>query len=145
MRVTAHIVRKAIFDALNNNVTFRNNVVPVFNKVPSTTNYPFIKIYGENEKSEFKNQSKYITENLTKIEVVTKFKGNTGGELNAQIIMDSVLQLINGALPTAASLQTDIYNNYVTDVKDVIFLEDYTKDNTYYRAIASIITQTEQI
>jgi len=145
MRITAQYIRKAIFEALNNNITYDGNVVKVFNKVPHGTSYPFIKIYGDSEKSEFKNQSKYISENLTKVEVVTRFRGQSGGELQAQTILDDALQLISGAIPTTDSLITDSYNNYVTDVKDITFLEDYTKDHTYYRAIAAIITQTEQI
>ena len=145
MKIAAHIVRKAIFDELNNNITFNGQAVGVFNKVPHNVSYPFIKIYGDSEKSDFKNQSSYITEIITKIEVVTKFKGDAGGELHSQQIMDDVLQLINGTTPNTASLTTDSFNNYITDVKDIVFLEDYAKDNTYYRAIASVITQTEQI
>lgn len=144
MIITAHHIRKAIFDALNGNVTYSGSVVPVFNKVPHNTTYPFIKIYGDSEKSVNLNQSDFINEVVTKIEVVTRFKGNAGGELQAQLISTLILDIIK---PNAGTAFTGLHsglNNFVCRLENIVYLEDYTKDNTYYRAIISFITDTQK-
>lgn len=147
MKVVAHIIRKAIYDALNGNVSYNGVTIPVSNKVLATTSYPFIKIYGDNEELTNRNQSKFISETLTKVEVVTRFRGDAGGELQAQQILSQATEII---LQLGSTLTTDTFdgrillNNFITDLKDIKYLEDYTKDNTYYRAIATISTITEQ-
>lgn len=143
MRIVAHIVRKALFDALSGNITYSGSVVPVFNHVPKGTSYPFIRIYGEDEKQDHQNQTSFISQTLTKIEVVTRFRGKAGGELQAQQILDLILQAVRANV--SSKLSTDSFNNYVTEIPTITYLTDYGKDHTYYRAIAEISTQTQQV
>ena len=75
MRGVIQEIRKAIYTELNGNINLGSDNVPVYNKVPSTTTYPFIKIYSDEENTINDNSSNFIKQSITKIEVVSRFRG----------------------------------------------------------------------
>ena len=76
-------IRKAIITRLTGTITLNATVLPVYNRVPSTSVYPYIYVYSVSTNEADFNQSSYITETITRIEVVTRFSGDSGGELQA--------------------------------------------------------------
>ncbi len=89
-----HYLRKAIIDRLSGSIVLNSQNVPVYNRVPSDATEPFIKVYSlQNEEIEF-NRDTYILDCITRIDVVTSFDGDSGGELDANQIVSQVLTLV---------------------------------------------------
>ena len=89
-----HFLRKAIIDRLSGSIVLNSQNVPVYNRVPSNATEPFIKVYSlQNEEIEF-NRDTYILDCITRIDVVTSFDGDSGGELDANQIVSQVLTLV---------------------------------------------------
>ena len=89
-----HFLRKAIIDTLSGSIVLNSQNVPVYNRVPSDATEPFIKVYSlQNEEIEF-NRDTYILDCITRIDVVTSFDGDSGGELDANQIVSQVLSLV---------------------------------------------------
>ena len=91
MKSPIRFVRKAIIDALTNNVTDENGAnVPVYGRVPSETTYPFISVYNESVNEIDENRNSFNTVVSVKVDVVTRFNVNQGGSLRADTISDNV-------------------------------------------------------
>ena len=89
-----HYLRKAIIDRLSGSIVLNSQNVPVYNRVPSDATEPFIKVYSlQNEETDF-NRDSYMLDCMTRIDVVTSFDGDSGGELNANEIVSQVLNLV---------------------------------------------------
>jgi len=89
-----HFLRKAIIDRLSGSIVLNSQNVPVYNRVPSDATEPFIKVYSlQNEETDF-NRDSYMLDCITRIDVVTSFDGDSGGELDANEIVSQVLNLV---------------------------------------------------
>jgi len=89
-----HFLRKAIIDRLSGSIVLNSQNVPVYNRVPSDATEPFIKVYSlQNEETDF-NRDSYMLDCMTRIDVVTSFDGDSGGELDANEIVSQVLNLV---------------------------------------------------
>jgi len=89
-----HFLRKAIIDRLSGSIVLNSQNVPVYNRVPSNATEPFIKVYSlQNEETDF-NRDSYMLDCITRIDVVTSFDGDSGGELDANEIVSQVLTLV---------------------------------------------------
>ena len=64
MKEVIHYIRQKIITRLNGNVSLGGNNVPVYNRVPSTQDEPYIIVYSNDESNIDDNQSSFITECL---------------------------------------------------------------------------------
>ena len=87
-------IRKAIITRLTNNVVIGGVTFGVYNRVPSSASFPYILVYSVSSDETDFNQTSYITETITRIEVVTRFASDSGGELTANQAINRILELI---------------------------------------------------
>jgi hypothetical protein len=101
-----------------------------------------MKVYSEKESPIEKNNSAAITNSIIKIDVVTRFNGPAGGELDCNQIVSNVCDTLTGA---SSFTTTADFNNYVFEIEEVVYFEENIKDHHYFRGIISISFQTEQL
>jgi recombinational DNA repair protein (RecF pathway) len=90
------------------------------------------------------NQSKYNVECITRVEVVTRFDGDSGGELTANDIMNQITNLLVTKNQNAFDLSSYNFNCYTSTNSGVTYLEQDTSDHTYFRAILELSNKIEQ-
>jgi len=145
MKSAIHLLRRAIINKLKNNVFINNIVVPVYNRIPNDANYPLIRVYGVSLDETDQNQSSFITEAITRIECISRFYSDDGGELDTDLMVSKVLELIRTRSNEYADLSASGFKVYTTVNEGVSYLQDDLKDYTYFRAIIEISNKMEQI
>lgn len=145
MKSAIHLLRRAIINKLKNNVFINNIVVPVYNRIPNDANYPLIRVYGVSLDETDQNQSSFITEAITRIECISRFYSDDGGELDTDLMVSKVLELIRTRSNEYADLSASGFKVYTTVNEGVSYLQDDLKDYTYFRAIIEISNKIEQI
>ena len=150
MRVTNHIIRKVIISQLAGSVELDDSyIVPVYNRVPSNATYPFIRVYSVSTNDVDRNQTSYNNEVITRIEVVTRFESDSGGELQCNEIVDLVtgfLFIKDGSyFNPLPSPYTDDYKVYTATLEGITYLQDDLSDHTYFRAIIEMSNRIEEL
>jgi hypothetical protein len=143
MREALHHIRKKYFDAISNNITIDNSTVPIYNRVPSASDTPFIKIYSYLQEEIDQNSTTFINDCITRIEVVTSFFGDNGGEYQLNLIIDGVLDIVRDR--TNIDLTSEGFNVYMNTIDKIRYFEDVENEITYFRAIIEIANRVEKI
>lgn len=145
MKEAIHFIRQKIFTRLNGNVSHGGSNVPVYNRVPSTQDEPYIIIYSQNEQDIDVNQQEFITQCTTRVEVVTGFFSDDGGELQANQIVNSILQLLKTSKTDYFDLSSNNFNVYSFTIDNIAYTEDADEEKTYYKALIDITNKVQQI
>lgn len=145
MRGAIHFLRRAIINKLQNNVTINNIVVPVYNRIPTNATYPLIRVYGVSTDETDQNQSSFTTETITRIECITRFYSDDGGELDTDLMVSQILELIRTRSEDYVDLSANGFKVYTTVNQGVSYVQDDLVDHTYFRAIIEISNKIEQI
>lgn len=143
MREAFHHIRKKFIDALDGNVTVNSANVPIYNRVPSTQTTPFIRVYSHLMEEIDQNRSSFNTELITKIECITSFEGDDGGEYELNQIVDQVLEIVRTR--SNVDLSAENFNVYTTTIDRVRYLEDYEEFTTYFRAIIEVSNRIQKV
>ena len=91
------------------------------------------------------NRSSFNTEAVIRLEVVTRFDYNVGGELQANLITDAILNQIRTRSEGYIDLTAQGWNVYVIQNGGVKYITDNLEDHTFYRSIISIRVKAEKI
>ena len=145
MKDAIRFVRKAIITKLTGNVTIDGSAVLVYNWVPTDAVYPFIKVYSVSTDETDQNQTSFTTETITRIECVTRYSANDGGELDVNIMVEKCLEQLRTRSANYIDLVSDGFRVYTSVNEGVKYLEDDLKDFTYFRAIIELSNKIEQI
>ena len=145
MNEALHHIRQKYFLLLNNTIDSNGSNVPAYNKVPSDATEPFIKIYSVGVSEVDQNQDSFNLECTTRIEVVTGFDGDSGGELDLNRIVDSVLNIIRKRSSNYIDLSSNNFSVYTTVINSISYFEDDLEDKSYFRAIIEVINRVEKI
>ena len=145
MKEVIHRVRKALLDKLNGNVTLRGATVPIYNRIPSNATYPFIRIYSVSNDEIDQNRTSYITETITRLEVITRFSGDSGGELDSNLITDAILQIVRTRSADYINIDDEGFNVFTSTVAGINYLTEDSDDFTYFRTIIELSNRIEQI
>ena len=145
MNEALHHIRQKYFLLLNNTIESNGSNVPAYNKVPSDATEPFIKIYSVGLSEVDQNQDSFNLECTTRIEVVTGFDGDDGGEIDLNRIVDSVLNIIRKRSSNYIDLSSYNFSVYTSEIKSVSYFEDDLEDKSYFRAIIEITNRVEKI
>lgn len=140
-----HLLRRAIINKLKNNVFINNIIVPVYNRIPTDASYPLIRVYGVSLDETDQNQTSFISETITRIECISRFYSDDGGELDTDLMVSKVLELIRTRSIDYADLTASGFKVFTTVNEGVKYLQDDLKDYTYFRAIIEISNKIEQI
>ena len=145
MKEVIHRVRKAYIDKLASNVLLRGASVPIYNRVPSDASFPYIRIYSVSNDEINQNQTSYITETLTRLEVITRFSGDSGGELDSNLITDEILKIVRTRSAEYIDLEAEGFKVYTSTVAGINYLTEDSDDFTYFRTIIELSNRIEQI
>lgn len=140
-----HYVRKAIIAKLNGNVTIDGSNVPIYGRVPTNASYPFIRVYSLSNDETDQNQTSFTTETITRVECVTRFASDDGGELDSNLMVSKCLELLRTRSANYIDLSANGFNVYTSVNEGVKYLQDDLSDFTYFRAIIEISNKIEQI
>lgn len=140
-----HFIRRAIIEKLEGNVKLNNVALPIYNKVPSTANPPYIMVYSVYNKEIDQNQTSLTMETLTRVEVITRFIGDDGGEIDCNLAISKILSLLRTRSADYLDLSDAGFNVYTSESKGVKYFTDYEKDHTYYRAILELSNRIEPV
>lgn len=145
MNEALQFIRKAIITRLTDAITVGDSYVPIYNRVPSNASEPYIKIFSiSNSESDF-NATSFISECVTRLEVVTAFDSDSGGELQSNQIVSSILNLVRTRANGYYDLSSDGFNVITCTNNGVTYFEDDLEDRTYFRAIVEISNKIEKI
>ena len=142
MNEILHHIRKAFIDSLTDQITIGGSFVPVYNRVPIGTETPFIRIYSYQMDEIDQNQTSFSGEYKSRIEAITGFDGDDGGEYQLNLIVDGILAIIRTR--TNIDLSSENFNVYTTTIDRIRYFEDYEDDKTYFRAIIEVSNRIEK-
>lgn len=140
-----HYLRKAIIERLNGQVLINNKALPVYNRVPSNSKAPYVIVYSVSNNEIDQNQSSLTMELITRVEVVTRFVGDNGGELDCNLAISKILSLLRTRSADYLDLTAAGFNVYTSVNEGITYLQDDLKDHTYYRAILELSNRVEPI
>ena len=138
-------IRQAMITALNGNISYDGANVPVYGRVPSSASEPYIKIYSVQTNETDQNAEEFITETLTRIEVVTAFDSDSGGELEVNTIVNDILVIIRTRSSGYFDLSSNDFHVYTCVNEGVTYLEDDRNDKTYFTSIIDISNRVLQV
>ena len=144
MNEALHHLREVYFARLNN-LTVGAITVPAYNRVPANASEPYIKIYSVGTREIDQTKDSFIINCETRIEVVTGFDGDSGGELQANQIVDEVINTIRTRSAGYPDLSSNNFNVYTTQIENIQYLEDDFDDKSYFRAIIEVSNRIEKI
>lgn len=144
MKEPIHYIRQKIFTLLNGNVSYDGSNVPVYNRVPSDQDEPYIVISSVETAGVDFNQTDFNYECITRIEVVTSFFSDSGGELQVNSIVNSILQLIKTSTTDFFDLTSQNFNVYTSTLNGVNYSQEDDEEKTYFRAIIDIANRVQQ-
>ena len=144
MTEAIHFIRRAIITRLTDAITINGSYVPVYNRVPNDASEPYIRVYSVDSNEVDQNADTFMLECSTRIEVVTSFIGDDGGELQANQIASEILTLIRTRSGNYFDLSSDGFNVYTCTNEGTSYLYEDGVEKTYFRAILTISNRVEQ-
>lgn len=145
MNEIVHHIRKAFLDRLSGNISVGGIDVSIYNVLPRNASYPLIRVYSVSNDEIDLNRSSFNVEASLRLEVITRFDGNSGGELQCNQIVDEVLNQIRTRSAGYIDLSANGWNVYAITNNGVNYLEDDFDDHTYFRAIVNINVKAQKI
>jgi hypothetical protein len=138
-------IRKAIINRLSGNILINGSALPVYNRVPTCASVPYIYVYSVSTDESDYNQTSFITETITRIEVITRFQGDSGGELQVNQAVSQILALIRTRSNGYFNLSADGFNVFTCINEGTTYLTDEDVDYTYFRAVIEISNKIQQV
>ena len=130
---------------LNEPIKLRDRNIPIYNRIPSNATYPLIRVYSVSNDEIDQNRTSYITETLTRLEVITRFSGDSGGELDSNLITDAILQIVRTRSADYIDLEAEGFKVFTSTVEGINYLTEDGDDFTYFRTIIELSNRIEQI
>ena len=138
-------IRKAIITRLTGNVLINGVAVPIYNRVPSNATFPYIYLYSVSTTEADYNQTSFITETITRIEIVTRYQGDSGGEIQSNQAMSQILDLVRTRSNGYFNLSADGFNVFSCVCESVNYIMDDNDDYTYFRGILELSNKIQQV
>lgn len=144
MNESLHFIRQAIINRLTGSVSFNNVDVPIYNRVPTTATEPYIKVFSISNIEVDQNASSFTNLCETRIEVVTTFNGDDGGEYQSNNITDQIINLIRTRSNGYYDLSSNNFNVYTCELESIRYQEEEEEDKTYFKSIITISNRIEK-
>tara|TARA_R100000426_G_scaffold47140_2_gene35219 strand:- start:136 stop:576 length:441 start_codon:yes stop_codon:yes gene_type:complete len=144
MKEAMHHIREKIFASLNNNITLNSANVPIFNRVPTNAGTPYIWVYSVSTNEVDQNASKFCLEIVTRVECVTRFDGDVGGDLDANKLVNDCLVLLRTRSSGYYDLSSKGFSIYTNVLDGVTYEQIDRDDHTYFIGIIELATRVEQ-
>lgn len=140
-----HYIRKAFIEKLTGNIIINGSAVPVYNRVPTNSSYPFIRVYSVSNDETDQNQTSFTMETITRVECVTRFASDDGGELDVNLMVSQCLEQLRTRTANYINIKSSGFNVYTSVNQGVKYLQDDLNDYSYFRAIIEISNKIEQV
>lgn len=144
MKSPNKFIRKAIIDRLTDNVIVNGNALDVVGQATFETSFPFIRVYSYSQQETNQNQSTFIQEVRTNIEVVFRYPSDSGGETDADDAVNQILELIRTRSSGYFNLSGDGFNVFTCVCENIDSFEESEDDYNYIRKIVLISNKIEQ-
>ena len=138
-------IRKAILQRLTGQVLVDGVAAPVYGRVPNDATFPHIRVYSVSNNEIDQNQQSYNMEVLTRVECVTRFASDDGGETDVNFMASKCLQLLRTRSAEYFDLSAVGFNVYTSVNEGVTYMQDDLSDRTYFRAIIELSNRVEQV
>jgi hypothetical protein len=145
MKEAIHYVRKSIIAKLSGNVLINDVAVPVYNRIPTDATYPLIRVYSVSSDETDQNQQSFNSETITRIECISKFYSDDGGQLDTNLMVSQCLENVRTRSANYIDITANGFNVYTSVNNGVSYLEDDLADSTYFRGIIELSNKIEQI
>lgn len=138
-------VRRAILQRLNGQVLVDGTAAPVYGRVPNNATFPHIRVYSVSNNEIDQNAQSYTMEVITRIECVTRFASDDGGETDVNFMVSKCLELLRTRSDEYFDLNNVGFNVYTSTNLGVTYLQDDLSDRTYFRGIIELSNRVEQV
>lgn len=145
MNESLHYIRQAIISRLDGSLTFGGSNVPVYNRVPATATEPYVKVYSLQHREIDQNASSFTSLCETRIEVVTAFNGDDGGEYQSNDLTDQIINLIRTRSNGYYDLSSNNFSVYTCEIESIKYQEKEQEDKTYFRSFITISNRIEKV
>ncbi len=129
---------RAVYISRLNNLSVGSLTVPAYNRVPANASEPYIRIYSVGTRELNQSKDTFQLNCETRIEVVTGFDGDSGGELQANQIVDSVINTVRTRSDGYPDLSSNGFSVVSVRIENRQYFEDDFNDKTYFRAIIEV-------
>lgn len=137
-------IRKAIIDRLTGNVIYNGTPIDVVGQATFETDFPFIRVYSYSTLETDQNQTTFIQEVRTNIEVVFRYPSDSGGETDADNAVNKILELIRTRSNGYFNLSGHGFNVFTCVCENIDSFEEIEDDFNYVRKIVLISNKIEQ-
>ena len=138
-------IRRAILQRLNGQVLVDGAAVPVYGRVPNNATFPHIRVYSVSNNEIDQNAQSYTMEVITRVECVTRFASDDGGETDVNFMVSKCLELLRTRSDEYFDLNNVGFNVYTSTNLGVTYLQDDLSDRTYFRGIIELSNRVEQV
>jgi hypothetical protein len=130
MKDTGLALRTAYYQALEGNVEIDGITVPVYDGAPSEAEFPYILLSTQDSTSgiSIKDDDCFNTDDTILLDIVTGFRGNTGGKKLSDLIANEVLQIVHPKITIDAK---EIRTSFVASTT----LEEQTGEKKIFRRL----------
>jgi hypothetical protein len=144
MREPMQYIRQAIISAIGSQ-SVSGDVVQVTNRVSKSFNPPYIWVYSVATNEIDNNQQSFTSEVITRVEVVTKYQGDAGGDLVANQLVNTCLTLLRTRTSGYFDLSSNDFKVYGCNVESVNYSQEDTDGGTYFKGIIELSNRVEQL
>lgn len=144
MREPMQYIRKAIISAIGSQ-SISGQPVQVTNRVSKSFSPPYIWVYSVATNEIDNNQQSFTTEVITRVEVVTKYQGDSGGDLDANILVNTCLSLLRTRSSGYFDLSSDNFKVYGCVNEGVTYSQEDTDGGTYFKGVIELSNRVEQL
>ena len=144
MREPMQYIRQAIISAIGSQ-SVSGDVVQVTNRVSKSFNPPYIWVYSVATNEIDNNQQSFTSEVITRVEVVTKYQGDAGGDLVANQLVNTCLTLLRTRTSGYFDLSSNNFKVYGCNVESVNYSQEDTDGGTYFKGIIELSNRVEQL
>ena len=137
-------IRQAIISAIGSQ-SISGDVVQVTNRVSKSFNPPYIWVYSVATNEIDNNQQSFTSEVITRVEVVTKYQGDSGGDLVANQLVNTCLTLLRTRSSGYFNLTSNNFKVYGCNVESVNYSQEDTDGGTYFKGIIELSNRVEQL
>ena len=144
MREPMQYIRQAIISAIGSQ-SISGQPVQVTNRVSKSFNPPYIWVYSVATNEIDNNQQSFTTEVITRLEIVTKYQGDSGGDLIANTLVNTCLTLLRTRTSGYFDLSSNNFKVYGCNVESVNYSQEDTDGGTYFKGVIELSNRVEQL
>jgi len=119
--------------------------LPIYHRIPNDAVLPYIRVYSLGYNEVDQNRTFYNLDCRTRIEVVSAYYGDDGGETEVNDIVSKIVFLLRKREGDYIDLSDYSFKVYTTTVESVDYLEVDDLDSTYFKAIIELSTRIQKL